>query len=293
MNRKRVPLAQPSTQGKREKKKLDKIRRIKQAAADLFAKKGFDAATTHDIARRARVGKGTLFLYARDKRDLVFLIFHDEIRRTSKRVFAQAKPGMPLLEQLVSVGTAMYRGFSRNIPLSRILLAELFFYRGKLAKEFHEDRERVIEGYERLLSEAQASGKLRSDVDPKLAAKHTFILIGGALRIWLDDEKPILTQGVAELRELLGASLLGLSATSVALGPIGTPPRPPGEDARRVGRSGPARLRTGHRTARGGRMGAGKALEDRSVQMAGRGSAPNISAGSRYTGPARIGAHLP
>ena len=109
MNRNPVSLAREATQGKREQKKLGKIRRIKQAAAELFAKKGFDAATTDDIARRARVGKGTLFLYARDKRDLVFLIFNDEIRQNSKRAFAQAKPDMPLLEQLVSVGAAIYK----------------------------------------------------------------------------------------------------------------------------------------------------------------------------------------
>jgi AcrR family transcriptional regulator len=260
MNRNPVSLAQEATQGKREQKKLDKIRRIKQAAAELFAKKGFDAATTHDIARRARVGKGTLFLYARDKRDLVFLIFNDEIRRISNTAFAQAKPDMPLLEQLVSVGAAIYKGFSRNVPLSRILLAELFFYRGKLAKEFYADRQRVMEGYERLLSEAQSSGKLRSEVDPKPAAKHTFILISGALRIWLGDEKPTLTQGVADLRELLGISLRGLSTTSVALGPIGTSPRAAGDDRRRKEQSGSARRDTSHRTARQRQVGTKKAV---------------------------------
>ncbi len=48
----------------RESNKLQKLRRIKSAAAALFTEKGFDAATTRDIARRARVAKGTLFLYA-------------------------------------------------------------------------------------------------------------------------------------------------------------------------------------------------------------------------------------
>src|SRR5580692_10543578 len=108
MNRNPVSLAQEATQGKREQKKLDKIRRIKQAAAELFAKKGFDAATTHDIARRARVGKGTLFLYARDKRDLVFLVFNDEIRRISKKAFARVNSEEPVLEQLISVAGVFY-----------------------------------------------------------------------------------------------------------------------------------------------------------------------------------------
>lgn len=57
-----------------------------------------------------------------------------------------------------------------------------FFYRGELAKEFYQDRQQVIERYERLLSQAQASGQLANDVDTAIAAKHLFILISGTLR---------------------------------------------------------------------------------------------------------------
>jgi AcrR family transcriptional regulator len=193
--------------GKREQNKRDKVLRIKQAAAELFTLEGFDAATTEQIARRANVAKGTLFLYARDKRDLVFLIFNDEIAKISKKAFAQAKPEDSVLDQLVSVGAGFYRGFLKNPQLSRILLAELFFYRGKLAKEFYQDRQRVIECYQQLLSRAQASGKLAANVDTSVAAKHFFILISGALRMWLGEENPKLAGGVEQLRELLSLSV--------------------------------------------------------------------------------------
>ena len=63
--------------GLRERNKLEKIQRIKAAATKLFSEKGFDEATTRDIAKRAHVGKGTLFLYAKDKRDLVLLLYKD------------------------------------------------------------------------------------------------------------------------------------------------------------------------------------------------------------------------
>jgi AcrR family transcriptional regulator len=203
--------------GRREQNKRDKILRIKQAAAELFTIKGFDAATTEAIAKRARVAKGTLFLYARDKRDLVFLIFDDEITKIAKKAFAQANPEEPVLDQLVAVATGLYKGFAKNLQLSRILLAELFFYRGKLAKEFYEDRQRVIERYERLLSRARSSGKLASDVDTAVAAKHVFILISGSLRIWLGEERPHLARGIQELRQILCLSIRNI-------GPLPVPP---------------------------------------------------------------------
>ena len=200
--------------GKREKNKRDKVARIKKAAADLFTTEGFDAATTEQIARRADVAKGTLFLYARDKRDLVFLIFKDEISKISKKAFAQAKPEDCLLDQLVAVGAGFYKGFSKNPQLSKILLAELFFYRGKLAKEFYQDRQRVIEAYQQLLLRAQAAGKLPGDVDASVAALHFFILVSGALRMWLGEQNPKLGNGLVKLRQLLSLSVNNFKAKS-------------------------------------------------------------------------------
>lgn len=208
----RAVLAASAKGGKRERNKRDKIRRIKKAAAELFTLEGFDAATTEQIARRANVAKGTLFLYARDKRDLVFLIFNDEIVRISKKAFSQADPELPVLDQLLAVAAGFYKGFSKNPQLSKILLAELFFYRGKLAGEFYRDRQRLIEDYQRLLLRAQSAGKLAAGVDTSIAAQHFFILISGSLRIWLGEDNPKLSAGLEKLRQILSLSVGNIDA---------------------------------------------------------------------------------
>ena len=73
--------------GLRERNKRDKWTRIQRAARAIFSRDGFDAATLRAIAARAGVATGTLFLYARDKRALLFLVFQDE----SRRIFAEAR----------------------------------------------------------------------------------------------------------------------------------------------------------------------------------------------------------
>src|ERR1700760_1724174 len=65
--------------GLRAKNKAEKLQRIRKAARALFVKRGYDDTTMRDIAKRAEVGFGTLFTYASDKRDLLFLIFNDEL----------------------------------------------------------------------------------------------------------------------------------------------------------------------------------------------------------------------
>jgi TetR/AcrR family transcriptional regulator, cholesterol catabolism regulator len=47
--------------GRRERRKLEVVQRIRQAAADLFAEKGYHATTVEEIAARADVAKATFF----------------------------------------------------------------------------------------------------------------------------------------------------------------------------------------------------------------------------------------
>src|SRR5579864_2623878 len=71
-------VVKPATLGIRERNKLRKRQRIQVAVRELFSKHGYDEATLRGIAKRAHVALGTLFNYADDKRDLVFLIVNEE-----------------------------------------------------------------------------------------------------------------------------------------------------------------------------------------------------------------------
>ena len=50
----------------------DKKQRIMQAAEQLFRTHRFHEITLEEIAREAKVGKGTIYLYFSDKEDLIF-----------------------------------------------------------------------------------------------------------------------------------------------------------------------------------------------------------------------------
>ena len=60
--------------GRRERNKLDKLERITAAAGELFAERGVGDVTTQEIADRADIGTGTLFLYAKTKGELLLLV---------------------------------------------------------------------------------------------------------------------------------------------------------------------------------------------------------------------------
>jgi AcrR family transcriptional regulator len=198
--------------GLREQNKLDKLRRIRAAARELFRKHGYSAATMRQIAQRAHVGLGTLFSYADDKRDLVFLIFNEELDALTDRALAAPRPGSPLVDQLMAVFKCHYEQFAQHPALSRLALQELTFYSaGKQAKAFHAIRGRLISGIERLVAQAQQAKRITRTPDARLIARQIFFLYSAAVRWWIAAPAPRVPAGIADLRRVLELQLEGLA----------------------------------------------------------------------------------
>ena len=191
--------------GAREKKKLATRERIRAAASELFARRGYGAATMRQIAKRAHVGLGTLFNYAEDKRDLVFLIFNEELNATTDVALAAPRTRDAPVDQLMAVFRAHYEWLATQPELARILLQELTFYSsGKQAATFHGIRKRLIDGIEALVRDAGIKE------DPALVARYVFFVYSASLRWWIASPKPDPRKGIADLRRLLRLLVAGL-----------------------------------------------------------------------------------
>jgi len=195
----------------RERNKLDKRERIRAAAAEMFTRQGYGAATLRDIAQQAGVGLGTLFNYAADKRDLVFLIFNDELSRLTGEALALPLDA-PLFGQLTAIFRRHYEFFAGRPALSRILLQELTFYsEGKHSMEFQAIRHRLIEGVALRVAAAQAAGQIANSESPELIARLLFFTYSAAVRWWIAAPQPDAQAGMAELTRLLQLQMDGLA----------------------------------------------------------------------------------
>jgi len=204
----------PSERGLREQNKLEKRQRIREAARELFSKRGYDSATLRQIARRAHVGLGTLFNYAQDKRDLVFLIFNEELAAVTDEALRAAESHHFLLDQLMDIYKPHYEYFSKHPALSRILLKELTFYsEGKQAAAFQQIRGRLIAGIEKAVRAAQQERRIRSKEKAAIVARQIFFISSGAIRWWIANLSPHSGEGLAELRRLLELQIHGLQPT--------------------------------------------------------------------------------
>lgn len=76
----------PVEGGLRERAKLHKQQKILEAAEALFREKGYAATTTREVSERAGVAAGTLFLYVKDKVDLLLWVYAQKIRATISEI---------------------------------------------------------------------------------------------------------------------------------------------------------------------------------------------------------------
>ncbi|NVO15270.1 MAG: TetR/AcrR family transcriptional regulator [Rhodoplanes sp.] len=218
-----TPTAAPAP-GRRERNKIEKLRRIKEAAMELFTRKGFDDTTTREIAAAADVGLGTVFIYAANKRDLLFLIANDGLEGVEERAHACLDPTAPLLENLLNIFRHHYEFFCRQPALSRLVLREMAFYEaGAQARPFQETREALI----RLLGKAVQAAIDRNTVSPgdtpQFVGWTLFCIYQVELRRWISQDDLCLREGMDHLQRALKVVIRGLDPTAEALS-VGRPP---------------------------------------------------------------------
>lgn len=214
-------IAAPLKQGLRERNKLEKINRIRSAALELFQAKGYEATTTKEIAEAADVAIGTIFMYANDKRDLLFLIFNDELDGLVDTAFGKVDSRQPLSTQAFEVFAHFYAAFHQKVILARLLLRELvFFSEGQQAAQYLENRRRIVARLKDMARDAAARGSIKADSDIERIANTFFYLFSGEVRFWLSDEEPDLERGLASMKATF--ALLG-SGLGEAAAPRGKP----------------------------------------------------------------------
>jgi AcrR family transcriptional regulator len=125
------------------------------AAADEFAERGLDASVA-DIARRAGVGKGTVFRHFASKDDLLAAIVLDRIDALSTvgdQLVSAADPGAALLEFLT---VAAHQRQQRDLSF----LQEA----GDLNADVIRAREQLFRTVHKLVDRAREHGAVRADV---------------------------------------------------------------------------------------------------------------------------------
>ncbi|WP_104163754.1 TetR/AcrR family transcriptional regulator [Cryobacterium sp. N22] len=121
-----MPIA-PQPVGRRERNKQQKLDRITAAARELFAEHGVDDVTTQQIADKADIGAGTLFLYAKTKGELLLLVQNASYADALVSGTAAADAIPDVLEGVMAIVRPVVECNRTQIDNGRTYLREMVF----------------------------------------------------------------------------------------------------------------------------------------------------------------------
>jgi AcrR family transcriptional regulator len=201
----------PRGGGLRRRNKLEKLARIRQAAAALFREKGFDGTTGRQIAERAGVATGTVFLYVRDKRELLFLIFREDAERILDGAPDDIDDDATLVDALMGVFAPLLDFYAREPELARLFVRELFFRPSAEQEEMGALSRRLGETIHSLVAIAANRGDLRADVETRFAAGMLLAQYGFWVLGWLGAGTVPATAVHSGLKRALALTIEGLA----------------------------------------------------------------------------------
>ncbi len=202
--------------GLRERGKNAKQQRIKKAAKAVFSDVSYDEATTREIARRAGVSIGTLFVYAKDKRDLLFLVFNDELDPVADAARRGLPEGRPTLDRLCALARPWYRYFGDNLTLGRFAFREMTFYEphsqdfGEQCARYRARMKRIETWFREIVEQGKARGELKFTGSAAVAGNLIYNVYLAEIRSWIHGAKPEVGRGIRSLRTRFSIVLEGL-----------------------------------------------------------------------------------
>jgi AcrR family transcriptional regulator len=137
---------------------------ILEAALAVFAERGFAAARMEDIAARAGVSKGTIYLYFADKESLFKALVEATATERLNEIFAAARDHTGSIADLLATllrGITHFFATTDRVALPKVVIAESGNF-PELAR-FHHDvvLRRVLDFVTGLIEEGQRRGEFR------------------------------------------------------------------------------------------------------------------------------------
>jgi AcrR family transcriptional regulator len=155
----------PPVRSSRSRRKADRPGEIVEAAFEEFVKRGYAATRLEDIAARAGVTKGTIYVYFENK-EALFVSTVTEISRTqltdlARDIDAITQTGPDFMKPFLTLFCERLAGHHRMSEVLRLLIAEAPRFPSLIDRHFEEFIQPILARIERWLAEGQADGTLR------------------------------------------------------------------------------------------------------------------------------------
>jgi len=169
-------------------RRRNSIRSVLDSALALFVTNGYDATSMDDIARRARLTKGAVYFYFKDKISLLYALLERSEAELFEPIYEairsrRSSPTMRIV-RLTSEFSRVGAEHKELALLHVVVSLEMHGRNNKVEKRVQELYARLHDEISEVLKEGQASGEFTSTISPAYQASVIIALIDGLLLEW-------------------------------------------------------------------------------------------------------------
>ncbi|KIN30865.1 MULTISPECIES: fatty acid metabolism transcriptional regulator FadR [Bacillus] len=172
------------------KQKRPKYMQIIDAAVEVIAENGYHQSQVSKIAKQAGVADGTIYLYFKNKEDILISLFKEKMGQFIERMEEDIKEKVTAKEKLALVISKHFSLLAGDHNLAIVTQLELRQSNLELRQKINE----ILKGYlnilDGILTEGIQSGELKEGLDVRLARQMIFGTIDETVTTWvMNDQK--------------------------------------------------------------------------------------------------------
>jgi len=152
-----------------ETHRIEKRDRITEAAISVFAEKGYRSARVADVARKAGVADGTIYLYFRNKEDLLLSIFEEKMGQLLEELAEALSDISCPLDRVRVYAQQHFKQIQNRPELAQVFQVELRQSHRFLREYRPEKLWEYLDVFAAVIEDGQRAGLIREDVDPFVA----------------------------------------------------------------------------------------------------------------------------
>lgn len=171
------------------KKNKPKYMQIIDAAVIAIAENGYHQAQVSKIAKQAGVADGTIYLYFKNKEDILISLFEEKMGNFIEKINDMIAGNGTATEKLLRVIESHFRLLSEDHHLAIVTQLEL----RQSSKELRLKINDILKGYlqviDKILIEGIETGEFPSSLDVRLARQMIFGTIDETVTTWVMNEE--------------------------------------------------------------------------------------------------------
>jgi TetR/AcrR family fatty acid metabolism transcriptional regulator len=166
-------------------KNNDKYRKIISAATKVFAKNGFYKAKVSEIAKKAGIADGTIYIYFKHKDDILIALFEEKMQEVLDNMKKQISLESDPLKKIQRFAFLHLKLIEDNKDMAEIIQVELR-QSGKFMKNYHNEKfVQYLDLIGNIIQEGKEKGLIRKDIIPRIGKRAFFGALDEMSRYWV------------------------------------------------------------------------------------------------------------